>query len=185
MRIFSVLAVLPLLILTGCVWTVHPIYTEKDVYFEPALVGIWQSDKGDIIEFRRGNSNDYEVIFREIKPGKDCVVQGNLAKVNGVRVLDFYPNATELKEASCLDSFFLPMHMFFRVDQIEPTLELSAVDYGWMQKIVKNDPDIIAHVEIKPGILLTAETEELQKFWSKHFDDEGAFFHAHSWRRAE
>jgi hypothetical protein len=42
LRLLAVLVVLAGL--TGCVRSVHPIYTEQDIVFEPALVGRWGPD---------------------------------------------------------------------------------------------------------------------------------------------
>ena len=35
------------LLLTGCVPSLHPLYTDADLIFEPQLIGLWAVDEND------------------------------------------------------------------------------------------------------------------------------------------
>ncbi|MBI3044618.1 MAG: hypothetical protein HYY78_17510 [Betaproteobacteria bacterium] len=44
------------LTLAGCVFSLHPLYTDEDVVFDPALIGAWvQGNAGNTWEFGKGN----------------------------------------------------------------------------------------------------------------------------------
>ena len=59
-------ALVLLLTLAGCVFSLHPLYTDEDLVFDPALVGTWaQDNSGNTWEFGKGNRNNYELVIRE------------------------------------------------------------------------------------------------------------------------
>lgn len=65
----STVAVLLLSLLGACgpVLSIHPLYTDKDVVFDPALLGSWidPTDKtGSPLVFEGGGSNSYKASMR-------------------------------------------------------------------------------------------------------------------------
>ena len=54
----------------GCVQSLHPLFTEKDIIFEEKLVGIWSEDPNskEIWEFKKADANSYEFIYTD----SDC-----------------------------------------------------------------------------------------------------------------
>ena len=74
MRVISILLVLVITaFLVGCVPvdSLNPIYTDKDVIFESALVGTWMGqnpDEGDL-RITRAGDNAYQLVMNERESG--------------------------------------------------------------------------------------------------------------------
>ena len=50
-----------ILILEGCLTTLHPIFTEKDLVFDPRLTGNWKKTKdGSIVTYRQATIKDLQ-----------------------------------------------------------------------------------------------------------------------------
>jgi hypothetical protein len=52
---------------------------------------------------------------------------------------------------------------------------MSFPDPDWLKKLVADNPKAIQHEKIDDEIILTASTKDLQTFWLKHLDTNGAF----------
>ena len=79
-----------LTVLVGCqpVDSVNPLYTEKQVVFDPALLGTWV-EKDGVFEFFQSSENSYTVVFRDTSsPPEQMVMTGYLVNLEGRRFLD-------------------------------------------------------------------------------------------------
>jgi hypothetical protein len=76
-----------------------------------------------------------------------------------------------------------PGHLFLKVDQISPVLQMRIMDPDALEKLLEKNPKAVRHERIrfdssaddKGQIVLTAETKDLQKFILKHMNDEKFF----------
>ena len=167
------------LTLTSCVHSLQPLYTEKDLIFDPALVGVWsEEDSKDSWAFEKSGEKEYRVTFTD-SDGKPGVFQVHLLKIGGQLFLDFFPDKAAMEELKRNDFFkfhYLPAHTFARVAQIEPALQMGLLSQDWLREILAADPKAIGHEKIEGStIVLTASTEKLQAFVLKHVEDEKAF----------
>ena len=157
-----------LLVAAGCVPSLNPLYTEKDLVFEPALVGVWtENDEAkDTWAFEKQGENGYRLIYTN--DGKTGEFEARLLKLGGTLFLDFYPDEAGLKDLTRNDfykSHLVPAHSFAKVMQIEPTLQMALLDPDWVKKLLEKNPGAIAHGQVaEDRIVLTAPTKELQKF---------------------
>ena len=163
---------------TGCVTSVYPFYFEKDVAFDPALLGDWienQNNANVHWKFERDGQTAYRLTHTGER-GESSVAQAHLFKLHGQRFLDFL--GSEPKED---DGFVpaIPAHLLLRVVHIGPTLELVGLDYDWLGKLLEKNPKAIRHHIIEDHgdnrLVLTADTAELQRFVVKHLKTEAAW----------
>ena len=164
-------------ILGGCVTTsVYPFYGEKDVVFEPALVGDWKkTDQPDEHwKFERDSGNGYRITSES--GGKTTVFQGRAFKLRGRTFLDVA--TTGWKED--IQPEPVPSHFLARIVQLTPTVKMSALNYDWLKELLAKDPKAVRHIVLPTGekpderrIVLTADTAELQEFLLKHLKTEG------------
>ena len=85
-----------IIVLGGCVPSLHELYTADTLLFDEKLVGCW----GDADEMwcftRSGQEKKYDLIITE-KEQKRSFLQAHLTEVGGRRFLDLYPQEkTEL-----------------------------------------------------------------------------------------
>ena len=177
MKRFVFCLTLPIfLFLTSCIsFTFQPIYTNKDLTFEPALSGLWsETDSRDTYKFARSGEKSYELIYTD-ENGNKGTFDVHLVNLNGIMFLDIYPRKKEITNNEFYNAHFLVLHSIVYVEQIEPTLKLSMINDDWMKEYLKENPTAISYQIFNDNVVLTAQTEELQAFLIGHVHIEGAF----------
>ena len=189
-RIILTAAGLALLLATGCIVTsVNPLCTEKDLVFDPALVGAWSEGEGkDTWAFEKAGAKRYKLLHTDEK-GRTGEFEAHLLKLDKYQFLDLHlidPGEKEewqINELAAVAIIMRPGHLFFKISQIQPTLQLSPLHEEWLKKLLEKDPKAIQHERIQCGsdntndyrYVLTADTKALQKFVLKYADSEEAF----------
>jgi hypothetical protein len=164
------------LALTGCVVTsVYPFYFEKDVAFEPGLLGDWTKGQAakERWKFERDGETAYRLTYTE--GDKSSVMQARFFKLPGQTFLDLF--ASEPKDDGLPPA--IPSHLLLRVVQTGPTLEMAALNYEWLGTLLEKNPKAIRHHVVQGSgdkrLVLTADTAELQRFVVKHLKTEAAW----------
>lgn len=164
------------LFLSGCVPSLHPLYTADDVVFRPALVGEWSEseDSQETWTFAASGGQAYSLVYVD-ENGKSGAFIAHLAEVEGKLFLDLYPEELEVDGNDFYKGHFIPAHTFLRVEQIEPTLRMAPLNAEWLRVFLGQHPDAVRHEQVEDGILLTAQPKELQAFLIGHLATEEAF----------
>ncbi len=185
MMLFSVV-----LCLAGCLTTLHPIFTGKDLIADPRLIGNWEKakDKTKVI-YRQPNADEVSNLSPALQSeaGKIYMLdekdeQGDIRSTNYAFMIklgkyyymDYYP-ASE-KERRSADNFFaahyIPMHSIYRIEfKNNNSFNVQRLDAGYLEKLIKNKQIRIKHEVMEDGgILITAPTEELQQYLIKYSD---------------
>jgi len=159
-------------VLTACVVTsVYPFYSEKDVAFEPALLGSWTNTTSpeQHWKFEKEGESAYRLTCTE--DGKPSVMRAQPFKLQGQLFLDLSRNIAE--EEPFPPS--IPSHVLLRVLQTSPNLRMAILKYDWLSELLEKDPKALRYHVIKPNdkpedryFVLTANTEELRQFIIKH-----------------
>ena len=182
MKINRILATVALtglaLALTGCIVTsVYPFYFEKDVAFDPALLGDWTKGapaREEHWKFERYGETAYLLTYTT-GSDKSSVMQARLFKLRGQTFLDLF--VSERSDDSLFPT--IPSHLLLRIVKTGPTLTMAALNYEWLEELVKKNPKAIRHHVVQIGkdkrLVLTADTRELQKFVIKHLKTEAAW----------
>ena len=180
--LFYLLAVL----LGGCVLSLHPLYTEKDLIFEEKLLGTWaKNDSKETWQFKRANGNKYYKMTYTDGEGKKGHFDAGLGKLNNTMFLNIFPQEPELKENDFYKFHILRVHSFIKIEQIEPTLKMRMMDPDKMKEMLENDPNLIKYEIVQDRLVLTAPTKELQEFMKAHANDEGLFGEPSEWKRVQ
>ncbi len=162
------------LALSGCVPSLHPLYTEKDVVFNKELLGIWvNKENAQKWTFSKSNTNAYSLVCQG-DSGK-TVYKVHLVKIKDYLFLDLFPQKPELPGDDFYKLHFIPAHTFLFVQTLHSELELSALDPDWLQKYLTAHPDAIKYEMVNETVVLTAQPKELQKFLVKQLSNKKAF----------
>jgi hypothetical protein len=166
------------LLLAGCiVQTIQPLFADKDLISYPALAGTWeQKDDGRQVWVFSADGRHYQLTQTDEKghKGKFEVLVGKI----GTNVfLDFTLRALEPENSiNDLAAFSLiPAHTFARLVKTNDALLLVGMDYEWLGKYLTENPKAVPHMFQEKRPILTASTEELQKFVAKHAEDKEVF----------
>jgi len=197
MRTKTLLFYLLAAFLGGCVpiFSINPLYTEKDVVFKEELLGVWadpNSPEG-AWEFKRHDEskNAYQLIV-DIGDNAKGLFDAHLVNLKDQLFLDLYPaehgfdETMEVLEEAAKDPnnavwalnlfFVVPVHTFIKVDSIEPVLKMRLTDDDLMKELLEQDPKAVKHVVIdEDRFVLTASTKEIQAFILKYADGDKLF----------
>lgn len=159
-----------------------PFCFETDTFFEPALVGAWvvpypQNPMG----WRIGTDGKgtYSLIMVRGLGNEEVFGSAQLFRLGGRHTF-----AGIARTARCLDEETFQekygKHTVLRILSVEPTVKYTMLDPGWLRSFLKENPEAIPH-RLTPGgpnqsgLVLTADTAELQRFLLKHVDTEEAW----------
>ena len=199
MKKLSILLAVSFLIifLSSCLKTLHPIFTENDIVYEPKLLGSWKTDnqgnKGTalITNLAAENSIRLPEKISAIKQKGYLVINIDekgtitsqhiafLARIGKHHYFDYYPADT--KEHRKLDEFFglhfVKMHTSYRVEILEDGgFELSQLDEGFITNLIEEKKIRISHeTDGDDNIVITASTKELQQYLFKYGDEPSAY----------
>src|ERR1035438_10454400 len=125
------------LLLAGCVPSVSPLYTAKDLVYDPALVGVWAKDEKDATtwKFEKGDESSYKLVVVEGENSSPFVA--HLVQLGEHRFMDLCPDKSgieELKQADLYKAGLIRGHLFLKVLQIKPVLQMKMMDEDWLGK---------------------------------------------------
>jgi hypothetical protein len=160
------------ILLAACIPSVNPFYGDKDVVTDSHLVGEWlekgKTNELEYWKFEQSTNNAYTLTV--VEEGKTGEFSAHLFKLKGEQFLDLIPTDCNYatNQSELVASSMFPGHLLMRVAQIEPELKLACTDYDWLEKFLKKNPKAIDHHVESERIILTAGTQDLQKFVLKH-----------------
>jgi hypothetical protein len=181
MKKLSIIFVLALAVsLQGCIIkSIYPFFKEKDVVFREELVGSWTDDEGTTwtIHMNPFKPNSYELHCT--KNSRDVAFAGNLFTLDGNLYLDLFPVSDNSEEVLMFDLHLVPTHSVAIVEGLSASeVKIKWFDETWLESMFSQNRIRIAHEKImdpdtKPDeeegmYLLTASTDELQKFIVKY-----------------
>jgi hypothetical protein len=166
-------------LLVSCVPSWNPLYTDKDLIFDPALVGNWKDkDDKETWAFEKAGEKSYKLTHtdEEKHVGK---FEAHLLKIGSRTFLDLYLTEASEKDLECnslAKAMLVPAHLFLRVDELGGSFKMAAPNPEWLQKHLEANPGAIAYRRIGDGqFIFTAGSKELQAFVTKHADGEALF----------
>jgi len=166
--IMAFVSIAALLLLTGCWPSLHPIYHTEDLVTEPAIIGIWGSDDGaGFYHFTQATENSYNLLYQE-EDSTQSEFEVHLIKLDTVLIMDFYPREPDFKTTELYAAHLMPV-------QLGDSLKWQALEYRFVKSLLKKDPTALKHEREGDYTLLTASTDELQAFVSKHLHNELAW----------
>ncbi len=164
------LGVLALILVVGCVPSLNPVYTDRDVYFDPALLGTWvQEGDNGTWEFGKHDGKSYRLTITD-KEGRQGRFVATLAKIDDTMFLDLYPEAVQSQSSDFYMAHHVSIHTIYMVKESEPTLTFGVMDLKWMNEYLADNPDALQCSQFNGRKLITAPTEQLQAFLMEHKD---------------
>jgi len=179
--------ILGMLFISSClVSSLHPFYKNEDKYFDSSMVGNWMDGDSGIwtIEpnmvsngFMEPQEPDgsYRIAYYEDEEEISYLV-GTLFQLNGVDYVDFIPDPNEEHFTSDMTSFHhVPVHTLARVQYSEDSILLYWYGDEWLNELFEQNRIRIKHETVENSDydrqVLTASTDELQKFIKKYAND--------------
>jgi len=147
----------------------YPFFTEKNLVFNPGLVGAWMDqDKKETYFFQKAEGKDYDVIVCEEK-GDTSYYRVQLGQIGKVWFLDSYPS----EESTNFQ--LVPTHIISKIWFNGDTLTFASLESDYVKNLIKSKNLKIAYTLQKEDIILIASTEEVQQLVLQLVQDEKAF----------
>jgi hypothetical protein len=133
--------------LTACVPSVYPLYTDKELRFDPGLLGTWGEDgtPDESWTFTKAGDTSYTLV---VKDGDGSGrFEAHLLQLGKYRFLDLVPDDDALDKARLPGIYMaalIPGHMFLRVSSIEPTLKVAFLSEKWLATYLDDHPKDLA-----------------------------------------
>ena len=187
-----------ILFLSGCVvYSFYPLYTEKDLFPNDILTGQWletedeTSTIGDAdgiwtfehpyIDKENSEERDSLSYLLTLKTKVDSgyvesVFDVHLIELGGDYFLDFYlDDFLGADDLTLSDFHIIPVHTFAKLTLTNGGLFINWFNPDWLEELIRQNKIRIHHEDNGDFILLTAKTNELQKFVAKYVNSKEAF----------
>jgi len=186
-RTLAYIVITGMLLMSSClVSSLHPFYKAKDKKYDAAMVGTW-IDGDDCIwniqpnmiseDFLESEVHDgsYKVTYYEDE-NRISILTSTLFQLNDVDYVDFMPDPNEDHSNSDMTSFHhIPVHTLARVQYCKDSILLYWYGDEWLNELIAQNRIRIKHETVSGSLydrqLLTASTDELQKFIKKYAND--------------
>jgi hypothetical protein len=167
-----------LLLAPGClVLSLHPVYDDESLGWDPALVGTWvDADDNVSLRIERGEWRSYKIHY--VHPIETGDVTGYLTAIDDVRYLDVMPARGEDRGA-----FVIPVHAVMRLDLDGDRLELTPLSYDWFFDRLQGSagprrvPGLDVAMDQKENALISGSTRALRE-WLRRQPAGGPMFGA-------
>ena len=162
------------LLISGCLQpSLHPLFTEKDLVFDPALIGAWvgENEKETWI-LQKAGDHTYDLFYEGERDS--AKFEAHLVRLGKFEFLDIYPEEPDIKNGF-YKSHLILAHTFSRIWRDGDTLRTAMLNPDWLKDMIARKKLKIAHERLHDWIVLTASTKELQKFILKYAEDVNAF----------
>jgi hypothetical protein len=170
----------------GCiVVSIHPFYKESDVTYNKAFEGEWTDQDNNRWQIHQNpfKQNSYEL--HTSKNGRNAQLIGHLFNLGEDLYLDLVPTGDNTEEVLIYDLHLIPTHSIAKIDKLTNSeVVIKWFNEEWLRKMFTQNKIRIDHEMIMDEnpkskddgmYLLTASTEDLQKFVEKYGDDENAY----------
>jgi hypothetical protein len=183
-------------VLSGCLSALHPLFTEKDIVFDPHLVGTWRvGADNEVCKFEKGTPQSFAGLPEGLQrlSGKGYLVTiedetgeekakyyAFLARIGKHLYLDYFPaeTSTQQEYADFYKKGFLPMHTFYRFTpgSNNDTITIGQFAENYLRNLIDKKQIRIRHeVRFDGTYVITAPTEELQQYVVKYSDVDDAY----------
>lgn len=173
-------AVFLTILMIGCLPSVHPLYTDDDLIFREELLGTWlgpstgfnRTDETETWKFEQDDEKTYTLTH--ITESDTTYFLGHLVQLGDMYFLDLIlENADQLSNFAQYHIF--PVHTFSKVTFNESQVSLEMFNSNWIIDMIDENRIRIKHEKASDLILLTASTEELQKFILKYGEEKKSY----------
>ena len=177
------LLILALASMSGClVSSLHPFFKNEDKFFEESMVGTWIDGDSCIWtinpnirseSFMGPEIHDSSYVITYHEDNTKSILRGTLFQLNEVNYVDFLPDPNEEHHKADMTSWHhVPVHTLARVQYNQDSIMLYWYGDEWLNELLEENRIRIKHESVESADydrqLLTADTDELQKFLKKY-----------------
>lgn len=197
---FPVLTIVFSFILTGCfLQSVHPLVKPENSQLVEGVIGTWEDEDQRWIFARPENVPEtlnqidgfadineeiedeekevlefgYLVVHEDKGENTISVFIGHFIEINEQLYFDLFPLDTWA--TGLLENHYFPVHTFSKIDLQNGEMNISLFKSSWIGEQIEENRVRIKHEKTTEGVLITASTNELQRFVERYGETDEAF----------
>jgi hypothetical protein len=160
---------------SGCVLSLNPLYTDADLTMDPSLVGTWvDNETGETWIFSNCEKFKYTLLHSD-PDGRKGEYEARLVKIEDKLFLDVLPVKPRFVQNDLYRDRFIATHTFVHIVRKDSTVEISYMDPRWLEDYLSENPDAIRHEKVGGDVVLSSSPKETQKFITESINLRGAF----------
>ena len=164
------------LLASGCIYSLHPFYQDKDVIFDESLLGEWEAENGDQTTISRQGKDAYLLVSEPHDGGKKYSFSVHLFKLGKGTFMDMTTNSEDTPVPLAV-----PAHSLTKIDIGQDQITVQGLNYDYLEKLSKKKKIPVAYTMIKGQFadssyaVATGSTKEIQKYLLKNESNKDFF----------
>ena len=164
----------------GCVGSVNPAIPDNATSFEPQLLGAWSdSASTERAVITQSGPRSYGIQYTDAQ-GQTVSFVGLLGRNEERFILDVQPAAEALGPYK---DFVVRLHIPVILDAIGHRVHVAVLEPDSLDRYLRRHPSAIAHGRTHDGIVLTADTPALERFFATYLQRPGVLSAPSTWLR--
>ena len=183
LKSISVVTVILIVLVNSCtVKSLFPLFTENDLILNHHVLGAWDMGDSTIWTFEQAKEekdgkkitkNYYDLTVDE--KGDVAKLKAHLFTLGDYTYFNFYLEELSTENKMAIYTM-LPVNTFARAEIYQDSIRISLFDPEFITGLIENKKTRIKHVITDDHLLITAPTEDIQKFVIKYQDDEDLIY---------
>ena len=159
------------IMMSGCVPSLHPFYSEGDLVFNNCLIGKWTDlQYKDSWHFERRGEKKYR-LTQVNEDGESTIFEAALFNLGGKTFLDITP----IKDLENYGPSLLRTHSLMAISIETDKLRISYIDSNWLKGYLARYPETLKHTFVDNELVITDTTENLQTLIRRSANSPGIF----------
>jgi hypothetical protein len=172
-----------LLLLGGCVPSLQPLFTERDLVFDSGLVGTWKDTDGDTTwVVRQAGPKAYQAA--ETEKGETHKFSIHLVRLGDQQFVDLQPGERLGFKNETFQSHFIAAHTFYRFSRTGDVVKVYALEEKFLKRLMAEKKITITQM-FEDAVVLIGSTAQLQEHLLKYAGEPAAFTDALELRRVQ
>lgn len=190
----SIMIVAIVLLFSGCgIFSLHPLYHKDDLILKNEMIGTWQNEKDKEMFLMIDTIGNMQYEFHMIDDVDTVAFVMGLLKLNNQYFIDLFPSddcsgitGDKCESWEMMVRNYIPIHTFMKIDYLDDGIYLSEFDNERLIELFDQKRIRLAHEmagEDDDYVVITASTDDLQKFITRYANDKDAFSETENYRR--
>ena len=164
----------------GCQGTINSSIPDGATIFEPQLLGTWtDSASRERATVRQKGPRSYSIRYTD-DHGHTVSLVGRLGHSRERLILDVQPTPAGLGP---YNDFVVRLHIPLILDSIGPRTRIAILEPDSLDRYLRTNAPAIAHARTHDGLVLTAGSPELERFFSRYLLRPGVLSASSTWLR--
>ena len=190
----SIIIVALVFLFSGCgIFSLHPLFHNDDLIVKNEMIGTWQNEEDDKMFIMIDTIGDMRYEFSMLDDEDTVDFAMGLLQLKDQYFIDLFPSddcssiiGDDCESWELMFRNYIPIHTFMKIDLQDGAIFFTEFDNERLIELFDQKRIRLAHEmagEDNDYVVITASTDDLQKFITRYADDKDAFNETEKYRR--